>query len=1006
MVKWNLTIAIQTIQQTQNNMKKLFGVGVLSIAAMGMLIGAFAGQKHIYKEAQGYSTSTLPTTIDLNDTSAANIRSYYSTLNNLSTSERQGTNLLKNLKTILKNGQKYYSYDSGDAIWQIYEITDRDWSKSPASSTTYGTYNSSTNKITNYTYGSNSNSKNNPYIHALYINRNVTNQTRAWGNHNQDEWGINREHVWPKAEGFETSGAGGARGDPMHLMAGNGYSNNIHSNYYYGYVKTSSTYTDCGDKYSNQTGNLRGTSKTLNTGTVFEPQDCDKGDIARAIFYMVARYNYLSGSDSDGINSNNPNLTLTQDMSDWSSTGYTSSTSTQGKMGILTDLLAWHHADPVDEYEIHRNNLLYTNYTNNRNPFIDFPEWVDYIWGTATYNGSTYQSYNSTPTGYATPSSDTINGYNGASGNPAVNSVTVTPSTLTLYLDGTKTGNLTANVSVSNGASQSVSWTSSNTSVATVSSSGVVTAKAAGSTTITARSTFDNTKYGTCEVTVSETGQGGSSTDYSLYSGTITEGNYVIYYDGKAMKNTVSSNRLSYEQVTPTNNVISEPANSIIWHIAPNGNYWTIYNSAVQKYAAGNGTKNQAALDSSIADSSRWTVTGTSTYEFVNKGNTSSSVNANLRNNDTYGFACYSTGTGGELSLYKQNENAPAPTPTSLTATVSKDFYVGDTITKSDITLKDNLNNTITDFEFSDYQFTYEDAPSGGGSENYYFNIPHDNLSATLVIPVSRKNYSAPSTSQESLSAADGNFSSVTATSYSQSDDFLITKGTITYSTTDSYLYSSKYLSFRTYSGDSAYYTNSVFSNVTKFDKTIINVEITLYGSNKPTIDYTLEYSDNPTDEKSWSTTNNGNCHYFRMRYIGEFSGFVNISTVVVTLAGEETANNVANYIMYEDNEGQCNDKFGFASGYFANMSKAQKTTFMTSDDLVIATARERFEAWATNKGKTINYSGGDYVISSNNVSPILKESNQSTTIVVVSISAISLLAIGMFLLKYKKKED
>ena len=106
---------------------------------------------------------------------------------------------------------------------------------------------------------------------------------------------------------------------------------------------------------------------------------------------MAARYNYFSGSDSDGIDSNNPNLELTQNLSDFSS-AFTSSTSRSGKLGILSDLLAWHHADPVDQYEIHRNNLLYTNYTNNRNPFIDFPEWADFIWGSVAYNGSTYQS--------------------------------------------------------------------------------------------------------------------------------------------------------------------------------------------------------------------------------------------------------------------------------------------------------------------------------------------------------------------------------------------------------------------------------------------------------------------------------------------------------------------------------------------------------------------------------------------------------------------------------------
>lgn len=141
---------------------------------------------------------------------------------------------------------------------------------------------------------------------------------------------------------------------------------------------------------------------------------------------------------------------------------------------------------------------------------------------------------------------------------------------------------------------------------------------------------------------------------YSLYSGAITEGDYLIVYNGKAMKNTISSNRFSYEEVSPSNNKIEDPDASIIWHIAPSGNYWTIYNAAVNKYAAANGTKNQGQLlASGTDDKSLWTVSGTSTYEFVNKNNSSAGVNANLRNNSTYGFATYSTGTGGALSLYK-----------------------------------------------------------------------------------------------------------------------------------------------------------------------------------------------------------------------------------------------------------------------------------------------------------------------------------------------------------------
>ncbi len=147
----------------------------------------------------------------------------------------------------------------------------------------------------------------------------------------------------------------------------------------------------------------------------------------------------------------------------------------------------------------------------------------------------------------------------------------------------------------------------------------------------------------------------GITNKYLLYSGTLTEGDYVIYYSGKAMKNTVSNSRLEYESVTPSNDIITTTNTAIIWHIEQNGIYWTIYNAAVNKYAASNGTKNQAQmLADGTNDKSLWSASGTSTYEFVNKHNVANSVNDHLRGNGTYGFACYGTGTGGSLSLYKK----------------------------------------------------------------------------------------------------------------------------------------------------------------------------------------------------------------------------------------------------------------------------------------------------------------------------------------------------------------
>ena len=466
--------------------KQIVVVSLLSLLGVSLAISLVHVSNRT--KAEAYSTSSLPTTIDLNDCTDAEIRNYYSSLNSLSSSELKGTNLLKNLKPVLSNGQKYYAYDgdAGSNIWKIYEIADRDWDKSPASALTNGTYNASTNKITNYSYSPSSSSANNPYVHSLYVNRDAVNEARAYGNHQQTGYGINREHVWPKSCGFQSEGAGGARGDPMHLMCGNGKANNIHNNYCYGYVGTVSH--DCGNDYSYLRGNLLGTSRTLGGGTVFEPQDSDKGDIARAVFYMVARYNNLAGASS-GIDVNNPNLTL----SDTKNTYTGDSTATNAySLGILHDLLEWHKADPVDQYEIHRNNLLFRNYTSNRNPFIDFPEWADFIWGEPT--GTT--SYTD-PTGSADPSSNVINGY-GSTVEPT--SITLNASSKTLGVGATFVASV-ASVTPSN-ADKTVNWSTSNNTVASVDAGGVILAKANGSATITAKSALNPSIKATIAITV------------------------------------------------------------------------------------------------------------------------------------------------------------------------------------------------------------------------------------------------------------------------------------------------------------------------------------------------------------------------------------------------------------------------------------------------------------------------------------------------------------------------
>jgi len=91
--------------------------------------------------------------------------------------------------------------------------------------------------------------------------------------------------------------------------------------------------------------------------TVYEPRDEHKGDAARAILYMMVRYDDIDGYDW-GLNSVNANSGV--DPQD---------------LGLL---IQWHEQDPPDQWEIERNDYI-QSIQGNRNPFIDHPEYINYI---------------------------------------------------------------------------------------------------------------------------------------------------------------------------------------------------------------------------------------------------------------------------------------------------------------------------------------------------------------------------------------------------------------------------------------------------------------------------------------------------------------------------------------------------------------------------------------------------------------------------------------------------
>ena len=124
---------------------------------------------------------------------------------------------------------------------------------------------------------------------------------------------------------------------------------------------------------------------------------------------------------------------------------------------------------------------------------------------------------------------------------------------------------------------------------------------------------------------------------------------------------------------------------------------------------------------------------------------------------------------------------------------------------------------------------------------------------------------------------------------------------------------------------------------------------------------------------------------------------------MTVTLGGSETAETVSNYIMFEDTNNQCETKLDYAIKYFYNMSTSERSTFMSSNDYVIKTARERLNAWLVNQGKQIEEDNGDYIISPLRFTNPIHSENSGALIAIILSTSISLIAVSAFLIKRKK---
>ena len=184
-------------------------------------------------------------------------------------------------------------------------------------------------------------------IWDIYSNCNFTLGTDQCGNYNSECDCYNREHTVPQSWFGDATPM---KTDLFHVYPTDGWVNNKRGNLPLGKV-SNPTYT------SGNGSKIGPCSASGYSGTVFEPIDEYKGDLARTYFYMSVCYK-------------NKNL------------GQTSESMFEGselKPWALQMLLQWHYNDPVSQKEIDRNNAVYA-LQHNRNPFIDCPYFAEAIW--------------------------------------------------------------------------------------------------------------------------------------------------------------------------------------------------------------------------------------------------------------------------------------------------------------------------------------------------------------------------------------------------------------------------------------------------------------------------------------------------------------------------------------------------------------------------------------------------------------------------------------------------
>lgn len=169
----------------------------------------------------------------------------------------------------------------------------------------------------------------------------------------------NKEHACPQSW-WGGGGLCNAYSDIFNVLPSETNANAKKSNYPLGVVASA--------EYENGCMKVGPSALSDYRGKVFEPCDEYKGDFARIYFYVATCYARAAWGSKASVASTCPFV-----QEDYPTI----------RQWLLPLLLKWNAQDPVSEWEVHRNDLVYSE-QGNRNPFVDYPQLADYIWGNNT----------------------------------------------------------------------------------------------------------------------------------------------------------------------------------------------------------------------------------------------------------------------------------------------------------------------------------------------------------------------------------------------------------------------------------------------------------------------------------------------------------------------------------------------------------------------------------------------------------------------------------------------